>query len=84
MNQLAVPKTLTTDTLLLRASRLSRVYRWSLIRASINEPIVQKPEEAISCYLRTKMDVLVAGNFYSSREQLLLPAKPLAELQAAG
>jgi carbamoyltransferase len=48
-----------------------------------HEPIVQRPEEAIACYLRTKMDVLVAGNFYSSREQLLLPAKRYAELQAA-
>jgi len=48
-----------------------------------HEPIVQRPEEAIACYLRTKMDVLVAGNFYSSREQLLLPANRYAELQAA-
>ena len=27
-----------------------------------HEPIVQRPEEAIACYLRTEMDVLVAGN----------------------
>jgi carbamoyltransferase len=27
-----------------------------------NEPIVLKPEEAIDCFLRTKMDVLVMGN----------------------
>lgn len=28
-----------------------------------NEPIVCKPEEAIECYLRTKMDALVIGNY---------------------
>jgi carbamoyltransferase len=28
-----------------------------------NEPIVCRPEEAIDCFLRTKMDVLVLGNF---------------------
>ncbi len=28
-----------------------------------NEPIVCKPEEAIECFLRTKMDVLVLGDF---------------------
>ncbi len=28
-----------------------------------NEPIVNKPEEAIDCFLRTKMDVLVIGKF---------------------
>ncbi len=27
-----------------------------------NEPIVNRPEEAIDCYLRTKMDALVLGN----------------------
>ncbi|MCP4900768.1 MAG: carbamoyltransferase [bacterium] len=29
------------------------------------EPIVASPEEAISCFLRTDMDVLVLGNYYS-------------------
>jgi carbamoyltransferase len=28
-----------------------------------NEPIVCTPEEAIECYSRTKMDVLVIGNY---------------------
>ncbi len=28
-----------------------------------NEPIVHRPEEALDCFLRTKMDVLVLGNF---------------------
>jgi carbamoyltransferase len=32
-----------------------------------NEPIVNKPEEALDCYLRTKMDVLVMGNFVIDR-----------------
>jgi len=30
------------------------------------EPIVDRPAEAISCYLRTQMDVLALGNFYVS------------------
>ena len=39
-----------------------------LLNTSFNkqEPIVTRPEEAISCYLRTEMDVLVLGNFYST------------------
>jgi carbamoyltransferase len=28
-----------------------------------NEPIVLKPQEAIACFLRTRMDVLVLGNY---------------------
>jgi carbamoyltransferase len=28
-----------------------------------NEPIVLKPQEAIDCFLRTQMDVLVMGNY---------------------
>ncbi len=30
------------------------------------EPIVARPAEAISCFLRTEMDVLVLGNYYST------------------
>jgi carbamoyltransferase len=33
-----------------------------------NEPIVCKPDEALDCFLRTKMDVLVMGNWSISRE----------------
>ena len=29
-----------------------------------NEPIVARPEEAVDCFLRTKMDRLVMGNFW--------------------
>lgn len=32
-----------------------------------NEPIVCKPEEALDCFLRTKMDVLVMGDWYIER-----------------
>ena len=33
-----------------------------------NEPIVCKPEEAVDCFLRTKMDILCIGNFILSRK----------------
>ena len=33
-----------------------------------NEPIVCKPEEALDCFLRTKMDVLVLNDYYISRK----------------
>jgi carbamoyltransferase len=33
-----------------------------------NEPIVCTPQEALDCFLRTKMDVLVLGNFFIKRE----------------
>lgn len=38
-----------------------------LINTSFNrqEPIVSTAREAVSCYLRTEMDVLVLGNFYT-------------------
>jgi carbamoyltransferase len=32
-----------------------------------NEPVVCKPEEALDCFLRTKMDVLVIGDWYILR-----------------
>lgn len=34
-----------------------------------NEPIVNTPKEALDCYLRTKMDVLVMENAYVTRRQ---------------
>ncbi len=34
-----------------------------------NEPVVCRPEEALACFLRTSMDVLVLGNFYIERVQ---------------
>ncbi len=35
-----------------------------------NEPIVCKPSEAIECFLRTKMDVLVIGSFFCKKAAL--------------
>jgi carbamoyltransferase len=32
-----------------------------------NEPIVLKPEEALECFLRTKMDILVMENWIIKR-----------------
>jgi carbamoyltransferase len=32
-----------------------------------NEPVVCRPEEALDCFLRTKMDVLVLGNYFVER-----------------
>lgn len=34
-----------------------------------NEPVVCRPEEALSCFLRTKMDVLVLGNWIVRRTE---------------
>jgi len=34
-----------------------------------NEPVVCQPEEALNCFLRTKMDVLVLGNFIVERNR---------------
>jgi carbamoyltransferase len=33
-----------------------------------NEPVVCRPEEALDCFLRTKMDLLVIGNYIVSRD----------------
>ena len=33
-----------------------------------NEPIVNHPQEAINCFLRTKMDIIVIGNYLINRE----------------
>jgi carbamoyltransferase len=58
-------------------SRQSNPRYWSLIKAferttgvpmllntsfNENEPIVHQPAEALDCFLRTRMDVLVMGN----------------------
>jgi carbamoyltransferase len=32
-----------------------------------NEPVVCKPEEALDCFLRTRMDVLVLGDWFIDR-----------------
>lgn len=33
-----------------------------------NEPVVCHPKEALDCFLRTKMDILVLGNYYFERK----------------
>jgi len=33
-----------------------------------NEPIVHRPAEALDCFLRTQMDVLVLGNFFVEKQ----------------
>jgi carbamoyltransferase len=33
-----------------------------------NEPVVCRPEEALDCFLRTRMDVLVLGDHFIRRE----------------
>jgi carbamoyltransferase len=33
-----------------------------------NEPVVCTPKEALDCFLRTKMDVLVLGDWYIERQ----------------
>ncbi len=33
-----------------------------------NEPVVCSPKEALNCFLRTKMDVLVLGNYFIERQ----------------
>ncbi|MFQ6616830.1 MAG: carbamoyltransferase C-terminal domain-containing protein, partial [Fidelibacterota bacterium] len=33
-----------------------------------NEPIVCRPEEAVDCFLRTKMDALIIGNFLIEKD----------------
>ena len=35
-----------------------------------NEPVVCRPEEALDCFLRTKMDVLVLGSYWVRRASL--------------
>jgi len=32
-----------------------------------NEPVVCRPQEALDCFLRTKMDVLVLGDWMVTR-----------------
>ena len=37
-----------------------------------NEPVVCKPAEALDCFLRTKMDVLVLGDWFITRDDAAL------------
>jgi carbamoyltransferase len=49
---------------------------------NLHEPIVETPKDAVSCYLRTQMDVLVIGNFYSSREGRPMRARRRDEIRS--
>ncbi|HVA16358.1 MAG TPA: carbamoyltransferase C-terminal domain-containing protein, partial [Candidatus Dormibacteraeota bacterium] len=68
-------------------SRQTHPLYWRLIRAfgdftgvpvllntsfNDNEPIVCRPEEALACFDRTKMDVLVLGNFLLEKKSALV------------
>jgi carbamoyltransferase len=35
-----------------------------------NEPVVCAPQEALNCFLRTKMDILVLGNYFIHRPHM--------------
>ncbi len=48
-----------------------------------NEPIVRTPEEAISCFLRTDMDVLVMGNVVVDRHVAGFPERYRRRIEAA-
>jgi carbamoyltransferase len=36
-----------------------------------NEPVVCRPQEALDCFLRTKMDVLAIGDFVVTRTPMV-------------
>jgi len=57
-----------------------------LLNTSFNrrEPIVASPEEAIACYLRTGMDVLVLGDFYTTDRGPSGAAEQTADRAATG
>ena len=44
-----------------------------------NEPVVCAPAEALACFLRTKMDVLVLGDFLLTRKSERANAHTSAE-----
>jgi carbamoyltransferase len=48
-----------------------------------NEPIVCRPEEAIDCFLRTRMDVLVLGNYLIRRRTSADGAADTASIEGA-
>jgi carbamoyltransferase len=49
-----------------------------------NEPIVCSPEEAIECFRRTRMDVLVLGNFVLKRKSPVAESESVTRLAGAG
>lgn len=57
-----------------------------ILNTSFNrqEPVVNSPDHAISCFLRTDMDVLVLGNYYSRDRNPDAIAKATAEFTNRG
>jgi carbamoyltransferase len=47
-----------------------------------NEPIVHRPEQALDCFLRTRMDVLVLGHHVLAKPHVALAAGAAAEALA--
>ena len=79
-------------------SRTANPLYWKLIRAfgdltgvpvvlntsfNDNEPIVCRPEEALDCFQRTQMDVLVMGNFVLEKKSVAAGSKQSAARGAA-
>src|SRR5262249_14678650 len=56
-------------------SLIQAIFRFSRVPLVLNtsfnenEPVVCRPEEALDCFLRTKMDVLILGNHLVWRHQ---------------
>lgn len=48
-----------------------------------NEPIVCTPAEAIACFQRTRMDVLVLGDYFCQKEPSAAPAERGCEVRTA-
>ena len=48
-----------------------------------NEPVVCRPEEALACFLRTRMDVLVLGSFYIERSPVTSKDGPTAAFSSS-
>ncbi len=48
-----------------------------------NEPVVCRPEEALDCFLRTDMDVLVMGNWLVRRQDRSSPSGPVVRLYSS-
>ena len=78
-------------------SRTASPLYWKLLRAfgdltgvpvllntsfNDNEPIVCRPEEAVDCFRRTQMDVLVIGNFFLEKNAASPTMKDTAERTA--
>jgi Carbamoyltransferase C-terminus len=48
-----------------------------------NEPVVCTPKEALDCFLRTKMDVLVLENAFLDKEKVLSATGQVAPVVSA-